>query len=40
MGALMNGEEEPFILPDKKGNKGRKGAGKPPPCRDKTLYEM
>ncbi|MDD4872243.1 MAG: zinc ribbon domain-containing protein [Kiritimatiellae bacterium] len=40
MGALMNGDEDPFILPDKKNKKGRKGVGKPPLRRDNTLYEL
>ena len=40
MGDLMNGANDPFIMPDKKGGKGRKGAGQPAPRRDKKLYEM
>lgn len=40
MGNLMNDGQDPFIMPDKTGGKGRKGAGKPPPRRDKTLYEL
>ena len=37
MGDLGSGEEEPFILPDKKSGKGLK---KLPPRHDKTLYEL
>lgn len=36
MGDLMNGEENPFVLPGKQG----KGAKKPAPRRDSTLYEL
>jgi putative FmdB family regulatory protein len=40
MGNLIEGEEEPFILPEGKGSRrGKKGA-KPPPRRDSKLYEM
>jgi putative FmdB family regulatory protein len=39
MGGLMNGEDEPFILPEK-GGRSRKGGKMAPPMRDKTLYEM
>jgi len=37
MGNLMD-EEEPFVMPGKKGTAGRRA--KPAPRRDKTLYEM
>ena len=36
LGNLMEGEEDPFVLPGKK----RKGGRKAPPARDQTLYEM
>ncbi len=37
MGNLMDGEEDPFVMPGKKG----KGAGiKRPPARDSKLHEM
>lgn len=31
-------QEDPFVMPEKKGR--ARGAGKPPPKRDNTLYEM
>lgn len=38
MGDILDGDEEPFLLP---GKKGREGSGRrPPPKRDETLYEM
>jgi hypothetical protein len=38
MGSLLDGEEDPFILPEKK---GAETAGKrKPPTRDNTLYEL
>lgn len=38
MGDLLEGDEEPFVMPGaKKGGKGRK---RRPPKRDDTLYEM
>ena len=37
MGDLLEGDEDPFIMPGKKGGKGRR---KLPPERDDTLYEM
>jgi len=40
MGNLMNGQEDPFIMPDKKKGNNRKGNKRLPPVRDKTLYEM
>ena len=40
MGDLMNGGEEPFVMPDGKAGRRGKGAPKPQPSRDKTLYEM
>lgn len=36
LGNLMEGEEEPFVLPGKK----RSGNRKAPPARDQKLYEM
>jgi len=41
MGDLMGEDEDPFILPGKKGKgKGRRSAQRGAPRRDKTLYEM
>lgn len=39
MGDLLDGEEEPFVVPDQAAGAGKRGA-KPPPARDETLYEM
>ena len=39
MGDLMNGGDDPFVLPEK-GGRGRKTGKKPPPALDKRLYEM
>lgn len=41
MGELMNGEEDPFVLPAKAGKgKGRKGGKARPPKWDTKLYEL
>jgi len=41
MGDVLDNDEEPFILPGKKGSKRRSGSRKRgAPRRDKTLYEM
>lgn len=40
MGNLIDGEEEPFVLPDKKGKGRGKKRRRSAPCRDETLYEM
>ena len=38
MGDVLDGNEDPFMLP---GETGTRGSGrKPPPKRDETLYEM
>ena len=38
MGALLDGEEDPFVLPEKKGVDS--AAKRRPPTRDGTLYEL
>ena len=36
MGELLDGEDDPFMMPDKAGPKGKRGA----PARDNTLYDL
>lgn len=41
MGDLIDGEEEPFVLPDKKGKgSAKRKRRRSALCRDETLYEM
>ncbi|OGV57659.1 MAG: hypothetical protein A2283_02960 [Lentisphaerae bacterium RIFOXYA12_FULL_48_11] len=40
MDDLLNGQEDVFLMPDKKDGKNRKVKQKLPPVRDKTLYEL
>lgn len=40
MGDLLDGEEEPFVLPGQKGKAGKAASRRRAPDRDPTLYEM
>lgn len=40
MDNLMNGQDDPFVMPDKKKGRNKKRKTRLPPVRDKTLYEM